>query len=118
MVDELVKLVRRTGEEASLWAYAAWTLPFTALALLVFEHFIGWESLIGKTLVLISVTFFTISVFWWWWALNKLVVLLRYAKDNETRFKEILDEIQETKHAVNNRILEIDNVGDRQRRKS
>lgn len=109
MVQKIVSLVRRTGTEARLWSYAAWTLPFTALALLVFEHFIGWDSLMQRTLVLITVTFFTISVFWWWWALNKIVVILRYISSNTDHFEEIKRELQATRQTIR----EIENVGDR-----
>jgi len=109
VVQEIVNLVRRTGTEASLWSYAAWTLPFTALALLVFEHFIGWDSLMQRTLVLITVTFFTISVFWWWWALNKIVIILRYISSNTDHFEEIKRELQATRQTIR----EIEDVGNR-----
>lgn len=111
MVKPLLEQVRNASTQARWWAYAAWTLPFVALAIIVFENYIGWDSLIVKTITVISVVFFTISVLWWWWALNKIVILLEAAKRNEENFKEIKQGIQETKEILK------ENVGNRQRGK-
>lgn len=111
MVKSLLEQVRNASTQARLWAYAAWTLPFVALAIIAFENYIGWDSLITRTITIISVVFFAISVFWWWWALNKIVVLLQAAKRNEENFEEIKQGLRETKDILK------ENVGNRQRGK-
>lgn len=107
MVKNLITQVKQAGKEAKLWAYAAWSLPFVAIAILIFENLIGWDSVITKTITVIAVTFFSISVFWWWWALNKIVILFDAMKRNEQNFEDIKYELQETRKAIR------ENVGDR-----
>lgn len=107
MVNNLISKIKQTGKEASLWAYAAWTLPFVAISILVFQNILGWDNLISKTLTVIAVVFFSISVFWWWWALNKIVILFEAMKRNDDNFKDIKQELQETRKALK------ENVGNR-----
>jgi len=76
-VDDSPKKTRSTETQVRLWKYAAWTLPFVALAAIVFSSFVGIESLFDKTIVIVSSTFFAIAVFWWWWALHKLLDIVK-----------------------------------------
>jgi len=114
MVKKLTQAVKETAQETRLWAYAAWTLPFAALALIVFEHYIGNSSWVHITMVAITTIFFSVSVFWWWWALNKVVHILAAMKDNEERFEEVIDHLKEAKSII--REYER-NVGNRKWRK-
>lgn len=107
MTNDFVKKIHNAKKQASLWAYAAWTLPFLALGILIFEYFLGWHDLVSKTLTIIAVTFFSVSVFWWWWALNKIVILFEAMNKNETNFEEIKYELRETRKVLK------ENVGDR-----
>lgn len=100
MIGQFLNTANKAKTQAQYWMWAAWTLPFVALAILAFEYFLGWDSLISKTLVIISVTFFTVSVFWWWWALNKIVVLLESFNRTEQHFKDVKHEIKETRKAI------------------
>jgi hypothetical protein len=100
MIKNLTKATQKAAKEARLWAYAAWTLPFLALAAIVFEHFIGWDNLYNKTIIIIAVTFFTISVFWWWWALNKFTIVIGAMRDTENSFSEIKDELKLTRKEI------------------
>jgi hypothetical protein len=68
---------KKTETQVRLWKYAAWTLPFVALAAIVFSSFIGIETMFDKTIVIISSSFFAIAVFWWWWALHKLLDIVK-----------------------------------------
>jgi len=100
MITNLAKATKRAAQGAKYWSYAAWTLPFVALSLIVFEHFIGSETLIQKTMVGITVTFFSFSVYWWWWALNRVVEIITAMKNNEDKFEEILSEIKSTREEL------------------
>lgn len=100
MIKHFQKATKQTAKEAKWWAWAAWTLPFLALAILSFETFIGLETLFTKSLVIISVTFFTISVYWWWWALNKIKVLMASFYRTEKHFEEVKDELKKTRDVL------------------
>lgn len=116
MVSRFLKFERATeltADEAKLWSYAAWTLPFVALAVVVFEHYIGWTDLKSKTIITITVIFFSVSVYWWWWALNKFVSLLAVFQSNEQKFAEVSGELRRTQEEL--RVLREENVGDRER---
>jgi hypothetical protein len=91
---------KQAGEEAGLWAYAGWSLPFTALSIIIFEYLIGWNELIDKTIIIIAVVFITLGVFWWWWAIHKIVKILDSMSKTEERFEEIKQELRETRKAI------------------
>lgn len=99
-MNRYLKAAKQAKKEASLWAYAAWTLPFIALAIIIFEHFVGWDGFIGKTIIVISVSFFSISVFWWWWALNKFVKILEAFREAEDSFLDMKNELRETRKLI------------------
>lgn len=94
------KAVDKAAKEASLWAYAAWTLPFVAIGILVFEYLIGWDTVMAKTLTTIAIVFFSISVFWWWWALHKIIIILESLKVTDERFEDIKEELKQTRKTL------------------
>jgi hypothetical protein len=100
MIRHFLDTANKAKTEARYWMWAAWTLPFVALAILVFEYYFGLESLYSKTLVIISVTFFTVSVFWWWWSINKIIVLLESFNRTEQHFQDVKHELRETRKAI------------------
>jgi len=111
MVQELLKTIKNTSHEVRLWSYAAWTLPFFAIALIVFEHFIGVQDWISVTLVVITTIFFSTSVFWWWWALNKVIIIMAAMKANEERFGDVIHEMKQTREVMKELLKE--DVGNR-----
>lgn len=100
MVESLALAANNAARGTKYWAYAAWTLPFVALALIIFSHFIGTESLIQRTMVTISITFFAFSVYWWWWALNRLAEITAAMRSNDDRFEEVASHIKEAKELI------------------
>lgn len=100
MLKTLVQTIKETNVEVKWWSYAAWTLPFAALALIAFVHYIGWTDVMHKLMIVITTVFFSISVYWWWWALNKFLAVLKAMKDNEDRFAEVIYEIKETRKVL------------------
>ena len=85
------------------WKYAAWTSPFVALAVLLGEIFLGFDSLVNITSITITVMFIAISVFWWWWAIHKIVIMMNSAERVEKNFNEFKDELKEIKKDVGDR---------------
>ena len=100
MPKSLIKAVQQAATEARYWTYAAWTLPFVALALIIFEHFIGRDDWISVTLVGITTTFFSVSVYWWWWALSKIVKIIDGFKRTEQHFIDVKNELKETRKTI------------------
>jgi hypothetical protein len=100
MIGQFLKTANKAKAEARYWMWAAWTLPFLALGILIFEQYLGWETLYAKTLVIISITFFTISVYWWWWALNKIIALMESFHRTEQHFEDIKSELRETRKVI------------------
>jgi hypothetical protein len=90
-------------QQAKLWRYAAWTSPFTALALLLGETLIGFNTLTHITSIIVVVAFITTSVFWWWWALSKLVRMLKTSEKIEQDFTLLIKELKEIKKDVGDR---------------
>jgi hypothetical protein len=91
----------RAQKQAILWKYAARTLPFTALAALIFNYFIGHDQLINLAVLIITVTFFSISVFWWWWAVDNFVVLMNAMKRTDEHFTEVKEDLKGIKKELN-----------------
>lgn len=76
-MEDISKKAQSTEKQVVLWKYAAWTLPFVALAAIVLSSFVGIETMFDKTIVIISSSFFAVAVFWWWWALHKLLDIVK-----------------------------------------
>ena len=100
--------IMTTEQQAKYWRYAAWTSPFVALAILLGEVLLGFDSIVNITSITIMVIFITTSVFWWWWAISKIVYIVNTAQRVEENFSNLNKEIKEIKK----------DVGDWQRRNS
>ena len=92
-----------TEQQAKYWRYAAWTSPFAALAILLGEIFLGFDSIVNITSIIITTIFITTSVFWWWWAVSKIVAMMKSAERVEKNFENIKNELKEIKKDVGNR---------------
>ena len=92
-MDNYSKKTQATETQVRLWKYAAWTLPFVALAAIVFSSFVGIDSLFDKTIVIVSSTFFAIAVFWWWWALHKLLDVVKVLDATARSLRWVKDSI-------------------------
>ena len=89
--------------QARYWRYAAWTAPFAALAIILGEILLGFDSLVNITSISIMVIFITTSVFWWWWAVSKIVHMMKTAERVEKNFEGVLEDIREIKKDVGDR---------------
>jgi uncharacterized membrane protein YfbV (UPF0208 family) len=99
-MKNLVKLVERTHAQVKWWSYAGWTLPFVAIAVIVFENFFGYESWLNITAASIIIIFLSAAVFWWWWALSKISIVMQSMKNSNDTFLEIKEEIKEAKKTL------------------
>jgi hypothetical protein len=93
--------MKNTEKQAKYWRYAAWTLPFVALAILIGEILLGFDT--APTSFIIVVTFIATSVFWWWWAISKIVYMIKCSHRIEGNFEELKDELKEIKRDVGDR---------------
>lgn len=100
MIGQFLKTVNKAKTEARYWMWAAGTLPFVALAILVLESYLGWETLYSRTLTAILVIFFTVSVFWWWWAISKIIALLESFQRTEQHFEDVKNELRKTRDVI------------------
>lgn len=95
--------------QARWWAYAAWTLPFVALALLLSFEFFSFEKLYETLAITIVLVFFSVSVFWWWWAIDAIKKMFVLMKNTEENFNDVKEVLKETKEILQN------DMGNRQR---
>ena len=93
----IIEKATKARKEATLWQYAAWTLPFTALAILAFEYWIGLDTWYSISIIIICVTFFTVSVFWWWWAVRRFADLMDAMKQTDKNFTEVKQSLKSIK---------------------
>jgi hypothetical protein len=82
------------------WKYAAGTLPFVSLVIIVLLDIIGWTALHNKILFIILIGFFASGVIWWWWAIDKIVSLTNLLINTEKKFDEIKTEIKIIKQEI------------------
>ena len=90
-------------QQAKYWRYAAWTSPFAALAILLGEIFLGFDSVVNITSIMVTTIFITVSIFWWWWAISKIVYMLNAAERVEKNFEGFKKELIEIKRDVGDR---------------
>ena len=94
------KFLEDTKRQTKWWSYAAWTLPFVALALLGIQEFFDFEDLFRRTLVAVGLTFFCVSVFWWWWAIFKIKDMVEGFDKTITSLSEVKEEIVKTRKVI------------------
>jgi len=92
--------MKDTEKQATWWKYAAWTSPFVALAILLGEFLLGFET--RPTAFIIVITFVATSVFWWWWAINRIVYMIKCSHKMEDSFNELRKDFKEIKKDVGN----------------
>ena len=93
-IQDYKKSASNTAKQVKWWSYAAWTLPFVALAAISFEHYIGDVSMMHRVIWITTTIFFSTSVFWWWWAINKFKEISQRLLESEERFAEIKKELK------------------------
>lgn len=82
------------------WSYAAWSLPFAALAAIVLSYFVGYETWFDKILIAIITVFFGTSVFWWWWALRELSHLVHVLEETAVRIGLVKNDIKKIREDI------------------
>ena len=90
-----------TNKEVRWWAYAAWTAPFTALAVIFFLDQIGWSEGVSRLVVIGGVIMFTVAVYWWWWAIFKLARISNLLLETAENLKRIGKEMREVGREIN-----------------
>lgn len=83
--------------QAQWWKYAAWTLPFVALAILISLDFLNLDKLYHIASLVIIITFFSVSVLWWWWAIDAIRQMFIIMKRTEQNFEEVKRSLKETR---------------------
>lgn len=94
------QLIEKTNIEVRWWSYAAWTLPFIALAMIGLSWFFGSVNLFEKVLLGIVLTFFSVSIFWWWWALFKFKDIVIGLDKTINSLGEVKKEIVKTRQVI------------------
>ena len=92
--------MREKNSQAQWWKYAAGTIPFACLAIIVLLDFIGWTDFHNKVLFFILLSFFVTGVLWWWWAVDTIVSLTKTLISADQKFLELKNEIRSVKEDV------------------
>lgn len=93
--EKIFDLYSTTNHEVKWWVYAAWTIPFTSLAIIFFLEQIGWSDGISRLFVIGGVLFFTAAVYWWWWAIFKIARISNLLLETAENLKKIGREMRE-----------------------
>lgn len=92
----------KIDNQIKYWKWAGWTLPFVALAGIVFSYWIGTDDLFHKIIVTVCTGFFGVSVFWWWWALEKLSQLIKEKFNFEKKIEILVGEMKSLRRDIKN----------------
>ena len=95
ILESITQFYSATNKEIRWWAYAAWTAPFTALAVIFFLDQIGWSEGISRLVVIGGVIMFTVAVYWWWWAIFKLARISNLLLETAENLRRIGKEMRE-----------------------
>lgn len=98
--NKYFQFAEQTKRQTRWWSYAAWTLPFVALAILTVEEYLGLDEFHRKILGSVLVIFFSASVFWWWWALHKIKYIIESLRNTDKNFEEVKQEIRQTRQVL------------------
>jgi hypothetical protein len=93
-------MIDKIQKQSKWWKYAAGTLPFVALTIVVLLDLIGWTEIHTKILFIILIIFFSSGVVWWWWAVDKIVHLTKLLIEAEHKFDDLKNEIKSIKRDI------------------
>lgn len=110
MIKNIKKIAKETSKQVKWWSYAAWTLPFVALACLVTVNLFGTETFYKNAVVIITTAFISVSAFWWWWAIYKFKEVFEVFEKTADQLNEVKEHIIETKEIIRE---DVKDVGDR-----
>jgi len=94
------QILIETKHQVRWWSYAAWTLPFVALALIGIDEFFQYNDMLRRTLVAAGLTFFCVCVFWWWWAIFKIRDIVQGFSNTIESLSEVKEEIVRTRKVI------------------
>ena len=95
-------MFKKIAKQARWWAYAAWTLPFVALAILIGLEYLNLQNLYHLIALIIIGVFFSVSVFWWWWAIDAIKQMFVLMKNTEDNFNDVKSALKETREILKN----------------
>jgi hypothetical protein len=90
----------KTLKEIRMWAWAAAVLPITALAGIFFFWTFGFDSWIGRAMVIGETTMFAVAVIWWWWAMYVIKQVVNSWATTNRSILDVLNEVKEVRSIV------------------
>lgn len=102
LMTKKTNFFRQTYIQVKWWKYAAWTLPFAALAIIFFASKIGFSTYQHQITSIVGIVFVSVSVFWWWWAIDKILVLYSINQKVYSKLTVIKNELTKTRNLLKN----------------
>jgi len=82
------------------WQTAATVAAFTALGLIIFNYWIGTETVLKCVMVLICSVMFSVGVVWWYWALNQIALFAKYINNLKVIIQDLKKDLKDLKKDI------------------
>jgi hypothetical protein len=102
MKEELDLFERKTRQEITIWDWISRVLPLTTLAIISICYFLDYRSWLDIVIQVSSIGFLIVSFVWWYWALFKIAKTIRYLRQSQKNFYDLLTEFRDLKNSIKN----------------
>ena len=94
-------MVKKIKKEIQWWIFAAQTVPFEAIAVLIDSDYLIINTFDNTIKFFILISFVTVSVFWWWWAMYRIIAIIETIKKSQKNFEDLKSGVKEVKKMFN-----------------
>jgi RsiW-degrading membrane proteinase PrsW (M82 family) len=99
-LESLTQFERKTFKEVTWWDWLGRLLPLTVLAIAAVCHFFEWKSALDLILEASLVVFLIVSFIWWYWAIYKIAVTVKYMRNTQQKFLDVVAELRNVKKEI------------------
>jgi hypothetical protein len=99
-LESLTRFERKTFKEVTWWDWLGRLLPLTVLAIATVCHFFEWKSALDLILETSLVVFLIVSFIWWYWAIYKIAVTVKYMRNTQQKFLDVVAELRNVKKEI------------------
>lgn len=98
----LDKFEKKTFEEVTIWDWLGRVLPLTILAIISVLYLFELKSWLDLVIEISVIVFFIICFIWWYWAIYKIAAMVKFLRQSQQNFFELVKEFKMFKQDIKN----------------
>lgn len=91
---------RKTYQEVTIWDWLGRLIPLSVLAVIAVCYFLEYHDWLDLVIQFSSIGFLIFCFIWWYWAIFKIAKTVKYLRQSQKNFYDLLNEFRQLKRAV------------------